>query len=243
MPVIIVASHHKAGSTYAKNCFFEVATILGYRFEFYGFGELPDLISSSFQKDTILCFSHARLDDLVALVSRVGLDSCKLVHIIRDPRTLIVSATKYHLDSDERWLSQPMKKYGGLSYQQFLRTLPSYPDQLIFEMTNGTRGTLADMSRIYMERIATITIRLEDISWDVSGWTHQHLSEHLVDDSLLLGSIKSVFLKHSLFSLQTPPRHSRTMVSPSFKDDLTGNVQQTYRNLFGELHLKMGYND
>lgn len=242
MSVIIVASHHKGGSTYAKKCFFEVATILGYRFEFYGFGELPDLLSLSFSKNTILCFSHARYDDLEALVSRVGQDSCKLVHIIRDPRTLIVSATKYHLDSDEQWLSQPIKKYGDLSYQQSLRTLPCYSDQLIFEMTNGTRGTLADMSRIYMERIATITIRLEEISWDVSGWTHQHLSEHLVDDSRLLGSIKSVFLKYSLFSLQTPPRHSRTMVSSNFKDDLTGNAQQIYRNLFGELHLEMGYN-
>jgi hypothetical protein len=243
MSIIIVASHHKAGSTYAKKCFYEVASILGFRFKFYGFGECPDALSSSLSSESILCFSHARYVDIKSILNQFGRESCKLVHIIRDPRTLIVSATKYHLDSDEYWLSEPRDKFAGASYQEALRALPCYSDQLIFEMMNGSRGTLLDMAQIYNEGIATATIKLEEISWDTTGISHGQLSAHLVDDSLLLPLIKSVFLKHSLFSLLTPPRHARTMVSPSAKDDVSGHVRQMYRNLFGDLHLDLGYKD
>ena len=241
MSIIIVASHHKAGSTYAKKCFSELAPILDFRFNFYGFGELPDALNSSLSNREILCFSHARYADIDTLVNRFGQESCKIVHIIRDPRTLIISAAKYHLDSDEPWLLEPTEKYGGVSYQQSLRALTSYPDQLIFEMMNGSRGTLGDMAKIYKQRIATITIRLEDLSWDISGDPHHQLSEHLVDDPATLESIKSVFLKHSLFYLQVPPAHARTMVSPTVKEDLSGRAQQMYRDLFGDLHLDLGY--
>lgn len=212
MSIIIVASHHKAGSTYAKKCFYEVASILGFCFDFYGFSECPDVLSSSLSSESVLCFSHARYVDIKSILSRFGRGSCKLVHIIRDPRTLIVSAMKYHLDSDEHWLSEPREKFAGASYQEALRALPSYSDQLIFEMMNGSRGTLLDMSQIYNEGIATATIRLEEISWDTTGVAHGQLSAHLVDESLQLALIKSVFLKHSLFSLRIPPKHARTMV-------------------------------
>ena len=243
MSIIIVASHHKAGSTYARKCFSEVAAILNFRFNFYGFGELPDVRNPSISNKEILCFSHARYADIETLVSQLGQESFKLVHIIRDPRTLIISATKYHHDSDEPWLLEPTEKCGGVSYQQSLRALSCYPDQLVFEMMNGSCGTLSDMARIYNQRIATITIRLEDVSWDASGATHHQLSEHLVDDSEALESIKSVFLKHSLFSLPVPPVHARTMVSPYVKGDLSGRAQRIYRNLFGDLHLDLGYKD
>ena len=113
MSIIIVASHHKAGSTYARKCFSEVAAILNFRFNFYGFGELPNLRSPSISIKEILCFSHARYADIEALVSQLGQKFFKLVHIIRDPRTLIISATKYHHDSDEPWLLEPTEKYGG----------------------------------------------------------------------------------------------------------------------------------
>jgi len=137
----------------------------------------------------------------------------------------------------------PRDKFAGASYQEALRALPCYSDQLIFEMMNGSRETLLDMAQIYNEGIATATIKLEEISWDKTGIAHGQLSAHLVDDSLLLPLIKSVFLRNSLFSLPTPPRHARTMVSPSAKDDVSGRVQQMYGNLFGDLHLDLGYKD
>ncbi len=241
MSIIVVASHHKAGSSYAKRCFSEVASVLGHDFRFFGFGELPSICTLFHPANQILCFSHARYEHLEPLVSRFTGDKFKLVHFIRDPRTLIVSATKYHVDSGEHWLSIPKPIYGGKSYQQCIEDLPYYSDQIIFEMRNGSLGALQEMGNIHSGNLATITIKLEEISWDMSGVIHQQLSEHLVKDRLLEKELKSVFLKHSLFALQSPPRHARTMLSPSFRADLKGKALSSYYELYGDLHAMLGY--
>jgi len=243
MSIIIVACHHKAGSSYAKKCFSEVASILGRDYHFFGFGELPGTYTQLHLANQILCFSHARYDHLEAIVSRLRGGQCKLVHFIRDPRTLIVSATKYHINSDEHWLSIPKTVYGGKSYQQYIKDLPCYSDQMIFEMSHGSLGALQQMGGIHTRNLATITIKLEEISWDRSGLVHQQLSEHLTDESAMQRSIKSVFLKYSLFSLQAPPKHARTMLSPAVREDLNGNALQLYRELYGSLHSTLGYED
>lgn len=241
MSVIVVASHHKAGSSYAKKCFSEVASVLGRDFHFFGFGERPGACTPFHPANQILCFSHARYDHLEAIVSRSSGAQCKLVHFIRDPRTLIVSATKYHINSDEQWLSIPKIDYGGKSYQQYIKALPCYSDQMTFEMRHGSHGALQEMGYIHAGNLATITIKIEEISWDMSGVLHQQLSEHLVDDRLLQEAVKSVFLKHSLFALQSPPAHARTMLSPSFRYDLKGETLRSYYELHGDLHAILGY--
>lgn len=243
MSIILAASHHKGGSSYAKKCFSEVAAILGHDFHFFGFGEKPDPSTNFHISNQLFCFSHARYDYLEAIVSQFRRDKCRLVHLVRDPRTLIVSATKYHIASDEHWLSIPSSSYGGKSYQEYITDLPSYSDQLIFEMSHGSLGTLREMENIHANNLSTITIKLEEISWDVSGLVHQQLSEHLTNDLAMQRSIKAVFLKNSLFALRTPPKHACTMLSPTVKTDLQGKALQLYRELYGNLHSTLGYED
>lgn len=239
MTGIVVACHHKAGSSYAKKCFSEVATLLGHDFHFCGFGELP---CTRFNlENKILCFSHSRCDQLKMIVGGDKGSKLRLVHFIRDPRTLIVSATRYHINSGEHWLSIPNTAYGGKSYQQYIKELPCYSDQLIFEMSHGSLNALREMGNIHTQNLATITIKLEEISWDVSGVIHQLLSEHIVKDELLQKAVKSVFLKNSLFALESPPKHARTMLSTSFLADLKGTALRSYYELYGDLHAVLGY--
>lgn len=241
MPLIIVASHHKAGSTYAKKCFYEIASVLKCDYHFYGFDEAPEPLTPSNSKNKILCFSHARYEHIAATITRLTPEHYRLVHIVRDPRTLIVSATKYHRDADEHWLSIQKSDYGNKSYQQYISSLPSYSYQLIFEMKNGSRGALEEMGKIHNSRLATITIKLEDISWDRSGLTHQQVSEHLVDDIFTKNTVKSILMKYSLFSLPTPPRHARTMLSADTRAELKDDSLLLYYRMYGNLHSILGY--
>ena len=240
---IFVACHHKAGSTYARKSFSEIARILDYKFSFYGFGEAPLSADAYYPAKQILCFSHARYDHLVKVKSLFDCVACTLIHIIRDPRTLIVSAARYHIDSDEPWLSIPKAAYGGKSYRQLLESLSCYGEQLIFEMSNGSLGTLQEMSKIYFGAIATLTIKLEDISWDSSGLPHQQLSEHLVADSMMQNELKRVFIQNSLFALPSTPKHSRTRVLPASRKDIKGKALKVYSDIYGDLHLRLGYGE
>jgi len=241
MPLIIVASHHKAGSTYAKKCFSEIAFVLGYDYHFYGYGETPDPIITSQAKNKILCFSHACIETIAEIITRQAPEAFRLVHFIRDPRTLIVSATKYHSNADEHWLSIPKSEYGGKSYQQYITGLACYSDQLIFEMNNGSHEALQEMGNIYTSKLATITIKLEEISWDASGFMHHKLSEHLVDDTSMQSAVKTILMKNSLFALPSTPRHARTMLSCNTRNDLQDYALISYCKLYGHLHSILGY--
>ena len=44
-------------------------------------------------------------------------------HLIRDPRDCIVSGYFYHLWTDEPWARAPQADYGGLSYQDYLKSV------------------------------------------------------------------------------------------------------------------------
>lgn len=45
------------------------------------------------------------------------------LHLIRDPRDVILSGMHYHLRAPEKWLHDPEPDYGGLSYQEKLNSL------------------------------------------------------------------------------------------------------------------------
>jgi hypothetical protein len=58
----------------------------------------------------------------------------RILHVIRDPRDIVISAMHYHRKSDEKWLHRPDDRFGGKTYQQMLNSLPDDKTRLMFEM-------------------------------------------------------------------------------------------------------------
>lgn len=100
---------------------------------------------------------------------QIDIDSVnfKGIHTIRDPRSLIYSATLYHLRGTENWLHAPKEYLGGMSYYQFMHSLPTLEDQILFEMKNSSKAVIQDMQNLYKDN-RFFHLKLEDISCDHS---------------------------------------------------------------------------
>src|SRR5262245_45760294 len=56
------------------------------------------------------------------------------LHLIRDPRDIIVSGCFYHQKATETWLHDKQDQFGGLTYQEKINSYSSLDDKILFEM-------------------------------------------------------------------------------------------------------------
>lgn len=104
-PVLWVGTHHKAMTTY----FSAVLSLFGYGTRM----PLEKIFLEQPSADTKLFLSNHSLMDLEQLKPYRG------VHVMRDPRDMIVSGYHYHKWTHETWARRPDED--GRSYQQKLR--------------------------------------------------------------------------------------------------------------------------
>jgi hypothetical protein len=122
-------------------------------------GQLKGLLGSPFvlfSYDSDLC-EHAPLLDR---------EDVRIVHLIRDPRDVVISAMHYHKASRETWLHEPIPGYDNLTYQRALRDLPTRFAQYVFEMDNSSASTLRDMATWRYGRANCFEARYEDLRLD-----------------------------------------------------------------------------
>jgi hypothetical protein len=80
------------------------------------------------------------------------------VHIVRDPRDVLISATFYHLKADERWLDQPMPYLRGMTYREKLHSFGTIREAFIFELRNQTQKAIRAMASFpRLPTVATVT--------------------------------------------------------------------------------------
>lgn len=106
-PRLIVATHHKAMTTYFN-------AVL--RFFAYGCGLSYQKVLLSHPRDSaqVVLSNHGKLDF-------PALAPYRTIHLMRDPRDMIVSGYHYHKWTYESWASRPDEN--GQSYQDKLNTL------------------------------------------------------------------------------------------------------------------------
>ena len=92
--------------------------------------------------------------------------TCRILHLIRDPRDVLISAMHYHKASRESWLHEPIPGYDNLTYQRVLHNLPTKLAQYIFEMENSSASTFRDMLKWRYGRANCFEARYEDLRQD-----------------------------------------------------------------------------
>lgn len=180
----------------------------------------------------------------------LSLPSEKLVHCIRDPRSLIVSCTDYHIRGDEDWTRKPEKKYGGLSYSEYLFSASSYEESLIRSMQNVAGDLLQKWSGFHesteVESGEWMQVKLEDLSRDRTGKIYRDLCAYIDMDDYSTKLLAQCFKKNSLWWLKEnksfKPKHSTSGVSNKTAGKVTGVSLEAYRDIFGDgFHEKFGY--
>src|SRR4051794_29132107 len=100
---LVVATHHKTGTVWMDGVFKTIASDLGAQYANVqsARGQLDDLDHGPF----ILFSCNSDFGDLASLLDR---GNVRVLHLIRDPRDVVISAMHYHKASRESWLHEPI---------------------------------------------------------------------------------------------------------------------------------------
>ena len=103
----IFCSHHKTGSTFLKKVLSDVSVGNNLKLQIldFTFKDISDVDSEA----DFLLLTHATNEQVLTL--KEILPSKKIVHFIRNPRKLVLSAYIYHLKGKESWLHDKNEQY------------------------------------------------------------------------------------------------------------------------------------
>ncbi len=200
-PHLFIGTHHKSGTVWLMTTFRRLAKFNGFWFVHLNTGEIGWEIRSDKAEffESQRAMMEAKSDEPCVFAdfhsAFPSLEACKRergargLHIVRDPRDMILSAVRFHLVSDESWLHDPMDQLGGKSYQQHLRSLSSLEEQASFEMDQYMGRAIAEMSGFDRQGVF-LDVRYEDLINDHEMKLWRELSGYL--------GLKNEQIDHSL---------------------------------------------
>jgi hypothetical protein len=157
---IVHCAHHKVGTVWFGNVLSALSSHYGLRFVHCRDGVEPP-------RADVYLFPNARWYGHW----KPSLGTFRGTHMVRDPRDVVVSGFRYHLWSDEPWVTAPRVEYGGLSYRDHLRSLEP-GDGLMAELERACATTVREMAAWDYDQPEILELRYEDLITDeVAGFT------------------------------------------------------------------------
>jgi hypothetical protein len=160
-------------------------------------------------------------------------------HVIRDPRDLVVSGYEYHLVTTEPWVLVPQRHLGGISYQEYLRSLDPH-DGLTAEIEWLASGTAKDLSEWNYNQKEFIELRYEDVLADESTAFERLFHWYGFNDSAVafgMDTVERLSLKHG----GAKPTHVRSGAPGEWATRFTPEHTARFKELTGDLVVDLGY--
>ncbi|SIN78775.1 hypothetical protein [Vannielia litorea] len=180
-------------------------------------------------------------------------DDVAFVHIIRDPRDILLSGCVYHHfagQQGEKWLHLPRTDLGGKSYQEHLKALEGDEAKLLFEMEGKHRETVEEMRNWPWGDARIFELRYEDLMQDRDCALFGQALAHLGLEGEELETGKRLFWEQSLFGgmakMDDRPRHLMGHVSSEgalrrWETELPRAVAEVYADRHGADLVALGY--
>lgn len=237
---ILVGTYHKCATMWFRGVFHQFAQ--HYRLNFYMNG--CQIAFGNNRKYTIFFDDHSLFND-------IDLDSpdCVILHTVRDPRDMLLSAVYYHLRAPvtrEKWLHTPRPGLDGKSYQQHLRSLSSFEEKLIFEMNNSHRANANLMLKWDYDLHNSSEVRYERLMEDNTGVYFSRKIEKLELDEEMNKFLRQSFVKSHISNQKVnknenvPELHVREKKT-DWRMEFSGSFAEKYNDRYGELIRKLGY--
>jgi hypothetical protein len=236
---ILIATHHKVGTALMHNIFIELANNIGLCFHNCSTNGLP----SNLEKVDILYDWHSKFRG----IELNSIPNLRGVHLIRDPRMIVVSAAYYHQRSSEAWLHRPLERFDGLTYQQKILSLVGDKEQFEFEMsefkfTESAGKTIRDMHDWCKKSYSWCKdIRLEDLMTDKELIHYRALFGHLHLKNSKLANALSVAYNNSVFNPRFRSSHVRSRKVEDWRMYYDADLSEKFRNQFGSVVEDLGY--
>jgi hypothetical protein len=235
---LVVATHHKTGTVWMDGVFKAIARDLGARYVNFRAeqGQLEELGRSPF---VLFCYD-SDFGDHGALLDR---EDVRILHLIRDPRDVVISAMHYHKAARESWLHEPVPGYRNLTYQRTLQRLPTRFAQFVFEMENSSAGTLRDMASWRYGRANCFEARYEDLRQDSALAHWRRIVAFLGLDEKQQALASHRFWQNSLFGglSRLGNRHVRSGAVGQWRREFTPELGQAFLKRFPGLLQSLGY--
>lgn len=235
---VIVATHHKAGTVWMATVFKAIAADLGVTYVDYWsqHEHLEDELKSPF----ILFNYDSDFRGHSDLLSR---DDVRILHLIRDPRDVLISAMHYHCKSEESWLHEPVPGYDNVTYQRRLNAFATRYEQYVFEMENSTDSTLRDMQGWQYGRSNCFEARYEELRQDTRMAYWSRIIDFLGFEPHEQAVCRQRFWQHSLFGSMSGRghRHVRSGDVAQWKREFTPELAQAFRWKFPKVLQALGY--
>jgi len=170
-------------------------------------------------------------------------EDVRVLHVVRDPRDVLISAMHYHKKSSESWLHEPIPGYDDVTYQRRLRALPTTFDQYLFEMEHSTAGTLRDLLNWRYGRANCFEARYEDLRQDAQLEYWRRILSFLGFDEREQQISSRCFWQNSLFGglSRVGNKHVRSGDVAQWKREFTRDLGSAFLKRFPGALRSLGY--
>lgn len=235
-PLIVVCTHHKTGSVWMANIFRAIKRHEKLHLHSKAQVDLPP-------NTDIFLQDHSKVD-LKALQARFPERGVRAVHVVRDPRDVIISGGFYHVKTVEKWANNPKKEYGGKSYRQAIAALPTDHEKLVFEMDHTGGKTIREMLAWDYKNDIVFEARYEDLIVDRDLKLFKPMMEFLGFQGERLEMALKFVRELSLFggaAGSDPADHIRSGEGRQWVNVFTPELKAAFQSRFPEALQRLGY--
>lgn len=224
---VLVGTHHKCLTVFLGQMFKSFSMLTGKSIS-VGRGASIDYSRH------ILFDHHSEFDFERLKLSFAG------IHVRRDPRDVLVSSAFYHRTSKERWLHRADPSLQGKTYQEFVNSLPSFEQILLFELDHASGNAIETMVRWNYHDARFCEFSYEElISEDASRVFLGKISNRFPQSyTNLIGALFEMFAHNGALAKR---RHIRNPSSGQWRKHFTPRVSDAFNERFGEDLVRLGY--
>lgn len=233
----VIATHHKTGTVWMRNVFRDIAQELGIRFVYVG-KKVPQ--PGKFAPPAIFLNDHANFASMPWLLHG---ESSRILHVVRDPRDVLISAMHYHRVANERWLHNPRKAFGGLSYQMKLNSLPDDMSRYRFELMHSAARTVKEMCRWNYGASNCMECRYEDLVADRDMKLFMEIIRHLGFAPAEMQTCHAAFRRNFLVGEQphSSSIHLRAGKARQWEQTFDRDLAALFIRQLGDALISLGY--